>query len=117
VSVLLCDDEEMRRLNHAFRSVNGPTDVLSFRQDDVALTPEGRALLGDVVISHQAVKRQAREQGHDEETEAVLLALHGALHLLGHEDETRRGSAEMRRKAEETARSLGYEVRKAVNRV
>ena len=85
VSVLLCGDVRMRRLNREFRKVDRPTDVLSFP----AGTP---AFLGDVAIDVPYAARQARKRGHSLEREVQLLLAHGVLHLLGHDHETDGGA-------------------------
>ena len=92
VSVLLCDDACIRALNAAHRGVDRATDVLSFAQDD----PQ---ILGDIVISLETAARQAQAAGWPVESEAALLATHGLLHLLGHEDDTAAGAARMRDKS------------------
>lgn len=98
VSVYLTDDEEIAELNAAFRSKEGPTDVLSFSQleagpGDTAPPPEcaGR-LLGDVVISVETAALQASRNRIPIEDEIAMLAGHGTLHLLGYEDETDAGA-------------------------
>lgn len=85
VSVLLCGDGRMRRLNREFRKVDRPTDVLSF--------PAGEpGFLGDVAIDVPYAARQARKRGHPLDREVQLLLAHGVLHLLGHDHETDDGT-------------------------
>lgn len=108
VSVLICDDDEMHRLNRQFRGVDAPTDVLAFPQDREAPLPDGSRLLGDVVVSLDTASRQAEARGHSLVTESVLLALHGTLHLLGHDDHTEQGAADMIAHAERIATRLGH---------
>lgn len=112
LSVLLCDDAFMRPLNLQWRGYDAPTDVLSFPQEDLlpALTPDVEeppvpAVLGDVVISVETAARQADELGHDLMTELVVLAVHGLLHLLGHDHE--KDAEEAARMAAEEERVLG----------
>jgi probable rRNA maturation factor len=116
VSLLLTDDEEIRELNRDFRGLNEPTDVLSFalrESEDAELTPE---LLGDIAVSVETAARivnsgehRARvceELGADVEwglgEELSFLAIHGALHLLGHDHAEPAEEAEMK-SAERTA--------------
>lgn len=76
LTVRISGDRELRRLNRNFLGEDHATDVLSF--------PSGEGeYLGDIVVSWAAVERQAREFGHPPEVEAVLLCVHGLLHLLG----------------------------------
>ena len=82
---LITSDEDLRRLHCDFLAKDYPTDVLSF--------PTGAQLgtLGDVAISLDRARVQARERGHSLEDEVRILMLHGVLHLLGHDHETDRG--------------------------
>ena len=81
LSVLLCDDSYIRHLNHCFRGVNTPTDVLSFGQDSTVSDRD--QILGDVVISLETARRQALFHRVPEFAELRELLLHGILHLLG----------------------------------
>ena len=87
LSVLLCDDRFMRDLNLRFRGIDAPTDVLSFEQDGRTFghgrTVGHGSILGDVVISLDTARRQARRRNLPEATEIRELLLHGILHLLG----------------------------------
>lgn len=83
VHVLVTGDETVQTLNRSYRKKDRPTDVLSF--PDGSTLPSGRILLGEIVVSLDAVRRQAAELGHDELRELEELVLHGTLHLLGHD--------------------------------
>ena len=98
VELTLCGDPEMERLNFDHMSERGPTDVLSFPlhewlvdgrtsriADDDAVTPPGALVLGDVVIDLDQALRQSAEGDWGVTEELVLLAIHGTLHLLGHD--------------------------------
>jgi len=89
VHLLLTGDDRIHQLNLRFRDCDEPTDVLSFPDGDIL--PSGRTLLGEVVISVDAVQRQAAVGGHSEERELFELALHGVLHLLGYDHERDQG--------------------------
>jgi probable rRNA maturation factor len=102
-TVCLVSDRRMREYNRAFRSADRPTDVLSFPGDEEP-DPEGRIHLGDVVIAVPTAARQARDAGHSLARELKILALHGYLHLLGHDHETDRG--QMRRLQRRLERKL-----------
>lgn len=106
ISVVLCDDDFIRDLNRDHRGIDKATDVLSFPQfhpgDDFAAGPHfpgAPRTLGDVVISLETADAQARGAGWRLEDEVDLLAVHGVLHLLGLDDETFEGAAEMREKS------------------
>ena len=94
LSVVLVADREMRTLNRRWRGRDRPTDVLSFAQrEGRGGAPDG--LLGDVVISVDTARRQARQRGETLGREADRLLIHGLLHLLGYDHE--RSAAEARR--------------------
>jgi len=87
LSILLTSDARMSELNGAYRGVPAPTDVLSFPQDAFENDPVGR-ILGDIVISVATALRQAQKAGISLDQEVENLAVHGLLHLLGHDHET-----------------------------
>lgn len=98
LGLTLCDDAEIGQLNRHWRGLEGPTDVLAFaiQEAPMPLPPalpgeeEGQPLeLGDIVISVETARRQARAEGHSLSRELLFLASHGLLHLLGwdHPDE------------------------------
>jgi probable rRNA maturation factor len=87
---LITGDAEMRRLNRDFRGQDHATDVLSFP----GLTAGFGSHLGDLAISIQRARAQARQFGHDPEEEVSILMLHGVLHLLGMDHENGDGRME-----------------------
>jgi probable rRNA maturation factor len=82
---LLADDRELRRLNRQFLGKDYPTDVLSFPE------PGPDDFLGELAISVERAREQARLLGHTVEVEIRILMLHGVLHLLGMDHEEDRG--------------------------
>jgi len=109
LSILLTDDGTIRQLNRHYREMDGPTDVLSFPQDPDYATAigEGKIPAGDVVISLESLRRNARVRLIPEEEELKRLLIHGILHLEGmdHEDE----ESEMIRLQEDIMRRLKKE--------
>lgn len=107
VALAFIDDAAMRELNRRHRRKDRTTDVLSFgqrlprRAKGVAAVaalerePDGTLQLGDIVISAAQAERQAKRRRHSSEREIAFLAAHGALHLLGFEDDTMPGYREM----------------------
>jgi len=106
VTLAFIDDTEMRALNARHRGKDRTTDVLSFGQDtggakgeaavkSLIRDPDGTLDLGDILISAAQAERQARRRKHEIVREVAFLAAHGALHLLGFEDETPAGYREM----------------------
>jgi probable rRNA maturation factor len=90
VHVVVSDDERVRGLNSTWRAIDAPTDVLSFPDGDEL--PDGWRLLGEIVISLDAARRQAAELGHSELRELQELTLHGVLHLLGYDHQADDGN-------------------------
>jgi len=105
VSLLLCDDEDMRRLNRTYRDQDRPTDVLAFAQDGPAAGPV--RILGDIVISLETVEARCRRDQSAMRKEVRLLFCHGLLHLLGYDHATERSRMRM---AAKQAASLGLPV-------
>ncbi len=99
-SAVLVSDRRMREFNRRYRRKSGATDVLSFPLEE-------NGYLGDVVISAETARRQARELGHGLQTELQLLLLHGVLHLMGYDHEADNGQMSRRERA--LRRRLGLE--------
>lgn len=83
VEVAIVGDDAIRRLNQAFRGIGRRTDVLAFPQ---AAPGEGSRLLGQVVVSADTARRQARRVRVPLALELELLVTHGVLHLVGWDD-------------------------------
>lgn len=119
VSVCLVSDRSIARMNRAFRGKPGPTDVLSFpssrlraarRSSSKNGIRSGRAaragnnrkpphasrlirgFLGDIAISPETARRNARQLGRSLSSELQILILHGVLHLLGYDHEADDGT-------------------------
>jgi len=92
VSILLTTDKAIRRLNRQFRGKNKATDVLSFPSSVSHVSKTGRhgapELAGDLAISVDTARKQARTLGHALAVEIKVLMLHGLLHLAGYDHET-----------------------------
>ena len=129
----ITNDAEHQSLNAQFRGVDSPTDVLSFpsshslpspsspRSNHIvgrpiqaadslsseSSRPQGRpdSPLGDIAISIQRARTQAREYHHAPEDEIRILMLHGVLHLLGMDHES--DSGQMKRTETRWRRKLG----------
>ncbi|HLE58638.1 MAG TPA: rRNA maturation RNase YbeY [Candidatus Limnocylindria bacterium] len=110
VELTLAGDAEMTRLNFDHMGERGPTDVLAFPlhqwrvdaghshlADDDGISPPGAMLLGDVVVDLDQAERQARQGGWGVAEEIILLAIHGTLHLLGHDHAETEDELVMRR--------------------
>jgi len=113
VSVMLTDDEGIRRVNREFRGIDSATDVLSFPMNE--LSPgdfdardcerdmdSGAILLGDMMISIPRCEKQGEEFGHGYEREIMYLTVHSILHLLGY-DHVDEGEMKRQMRAREKA--------------
>ncbi|MGH9501559.1 MAG: rRNA maturation RNase YbeY [Terriglobales bacterium] len=83
VNVLVTGSSELRSLNRRFRAKDQPTDVLSFPPGPCFVN----GLAGDIAISADIAKRNARRLGHTAAQEIKILVLHGVLHLVGYDHE------------------------------
>ncbi len=98
VAVVIVNDRLIRRLNRAYRRQDRPTDVLSFDYAERPFGPPARRRgrdtapreLGDIVISAERVRRQAKAAGRPFRQEFSLALVHGLLHLLGFDHATAR---------------------------
>ena len=91
VSVTLCDNGYIKKLNKKYRNKDSHTDVLSFPiyEDgdfDMGECIDG-AVLGDIVISLERAREQAEEIGNSFLREVAFLTVHSTLHLLGYDHE------------------------------
>ncbi len=82
LSIVIVGDRAMKDYNRRFHHVNAPTDVLSFP------APQRDDYLGDIIISYETAKENARRAGWRVRQELELLVTHGVLHLLGYDDST-----------------------------
>ncbi len=82
------DDSAIAALNRTYRGVAGPTDVLAFPMTEGRFGASWPDLLGDVVISAETARRQARPATGGLRAELALLLVHGILHLVGYDHGT-----------------------------
>ena len=124
VYVLLTDNEEIHQINREHRQIDRPTDVLSFpmaeypapadfsdieERDPDAFHPEtGELILGDIIISMDKVKEQAKAYGHSNTRELAFLVAHSMLHLMGYDHMTPEEAVEMERRQEAILTELNY---------
>jgi probable rRNA maturation factor len=93
ISVILVSDRRIAEIHQQFMNEPDSTDVITFQH-------------GDIVISAETAKRQARQFGTTVAHELRLYVVHGLLHLCGFDDKTSAGAAEMKRVQERIVRSL-----------
>ena len=112
VTVRLCNDEEIEKINNEYRNINKSTDVLSFptvafpsgmtagtcenllkmEYDD----ENGCCFLGDIIISVPHLYKQADEYNHSVLREATYLLVHGICHLMGYDHIVKEDKKKMR---------------------
>lgn len=101
VNLTLTDNEGIHIINKEYREIDRTTDVLSFpmlsydapgdfsflmEENEDDFNPDtGEAMLGDIIISVDKVKEQAKEYGHSELREFAFLITHSMLHLFGYD--------------------------------
>jgi probable rRNA maturation factor len=93
VHVILVSDKRIAGIHRRFLGDPGPTDVITFEH-------------GEIVISAETAKRQARQFGTSLAHELRLYLVHGLLHLHGFDDKTAAGAAQMKRRQERVVASL-----------
>ncbi len=101
VSLRLLSPRPMRALNKAALGHDYATDVLSF---DHGSTPEGRLL--EIVVCPEVARREAKARGIAPEQELTRYVVHGALHLMGHDDHAPAAKAKMWRAQERILKRL-----------
>lgn len=122
VNVLFTDNSAIREMNRDYRDIDRPTDVLSFPMVEYkepgnfdfleeecpeCFHPEtGELLLGDIVLSYDKIKEQAREYGHSELRELCFLVAHSMLHLFGYDHIDEKERAEMEQMQREILEKL-----------
>jgi len=118
VSVLIVDDDEIRKINKTHRDIDKSTDVLSFPMVEFVngelISDEGdydidldELMLGDIIISAETAKRQAIEYGHSFEREIAFLTAHSCFHLLGYDHMEEDEEKIMIKKQEDILKEIG----------
>jgi probable rRNA maturation factor len=108
LGVILTDDAEQRRLNHTYRGIDAPTNVLSFALSDPTVRASGAPmLLGDVVLAFETVAREAADQNKSLAGHLAHLVVHGVLHLLGFDHPNEAEAAAMEALEVEILKILG----------
>ena len=108
ISICLLSDVDIAGLNRRYRGKRGPTDVLSFSSEATHKNgrgikrphaprdfPNSISILGDIAISPETARRNARRFGRPLDEELRILILHGVLHLLGYDHEADQGEMEL----------------------
>ena len=123
VTVRLCDDKTIQSINREHRNIDHSTDVLSFpsvlweKNETAGKNPRklrqeyddeaNACFLGDIIISIDHLRKQAREYEHSEAREAAYLLVHSMCHLMGYDHMEKEEKSKMREKEERILTSLG----------
>ena len=83
--IIIIDNERIHEINKEYRSKDMPTDVISFALEDFMDVETEVRLLGDIYISIDKAREQAKLYNHSLLRELAFLSIHGLLHLLGYD--------------------------------
>ena len=97
IAVWLISDWRISRLNLKFLGESGPTDVITFHD-------------GEIFISVETARRNAREFGNSLMSEMKLDILHGLLHLHGFDDRKAADVRRMKNTQEKILRCMGVQI-------
>jgi probable rRNA maturation factor len=121
VSIAFVSDAEIAKWNQNYRDKKGPTDVLSFpalskrraerhakrKQKGRVYAKSAGGFLGDIAIAPETARRYARKNGRSLDNEIRILMLHGVLHLMGYDHESKSDNGQMNRIEQRLRRRLG----------
>ena len=105
LSVVVVDDPTIHDVNRRFLDHDYPTDVIAFD-----LSGEGPGADGEVVVSWDTARREARERGINPASELLLYCVHGTLHLLGYDDKEDDERVRMHARQHELLARFGHEI-------
>ncbi|HPE59437.1 MAG: rRNA maturation RNase YbeY [Thiothrix sp.] len=112
VVIRIVDDTESHTLNHTYRGRDAPTNVLSFPFGAPELPPglmlDEPRLLGDLVLCHPVIRREAREQGKPPAQHWAHMVVHGLLHLQGYDHIEAHEAIRMENRETEILQRLGF---------
>jgi len=97
VAVWLISDRRMSQLHLRFLGESGPTDVITFHD-------------GEIFISVETARRNAREFGNSLASEIKLYIVHALLHLHGFDDQTAADLRRMKSTQEKILRRMGIQI-------
>jgi len=99
VSLAFVSGSDIKKLNKQYRNKNQETDILSFIGDD-------ENFLGEIIICYSKIKEQSKERKVSIKEELVFIFIHGLLHLLGYDDQTKKGHDEMMKLGNKLCKSI-----------
>jgi len=109
--IIFTNDSYIKGLNRKYRKVNRATDVIAFPMEEhrefTPSLPFSSCILGDVFISAERARVQAKDFRHSIKKEITILTIHGILHLLSYDHQRKNDGLAMRKKEEEILTRLG----------
>ena len=114
ITITLTNPETIKKINKQYRNVDSQTDVLSFpmfEKEELENKIKNKQynhedVLGDIIISIERVKKQAKEYGHSFERELSYMVVHGFYHLMGYDHIKEEDKKIMRPKEEKILNDL-----------
>ena len=95
-SIIFVDEKEIQRINKEYRGIDKVTDVISFAlEDSENVIYSNYRILGDIYICIPRMLEQAEEYNHSVKRELSFLTVHGLLHLLGYDHQTKEDEEKM----------------------
>ena len=86
LNIVIVDNKRIQEINRDYRNKDAVTDVISFAFEEVKdVDYKDVRFLGEIYISYERCKSQAKDYGHSVKREFCYLAVHGLLHLLGYD--------------------------------
>lgn len=109
VNIILIDNKKIHEINKKYRKIDRETDVISFalEDEDSMINASSYRILGDIYVSIDKAKAQAKEYHHSFKRELCFLVVHGLYHLLGYDHETKEEEKIMFQKQEEVLNEFG----------
>ena len=107
LSLLIANDKIIKEINKEYRNKDSATDVISFAYNETENVGPMN-VMGDIIISIEKVKEQAKEYGHSEEREFYYVFCHGILHLLGYDHIEKEDKKIMREREEKILKNFNY---------
>jgi len=104
INLRLLNDKEMRKLNMQFRQKDKTTNVLSFPNDDISVKQTKN--IGDIAISVEYVKSEAKKEGKTFDDHIVHMLAHGVYHILGYDHENNENAMIMENKEIQTLKKI-----------
>lgn len=110
INIILTTPDYIKKINKKYRNIDKETDVLSFpifeKEEIQNINTQIKEVLGDIIISIEKVKEQAKDYGHSFTRELSYMVVHGFYHLMGYDHIEEEDKIEMRKKEENILNKL-----------